>query len=311
MKHRETGVYQFKITLQDVKPAVWRRIQTPSGYSFWDLHVAIQDAMGWRDSHLHEFRIPEPKTGDIVTIGLPDDGEFGDEKEVAHCRDCSVADYFSPQNPAGRYVYDFGDDWKHEILFEESVPAAKSVKSPLCLDGKGACPPEDCGGPHGYAEFLRAIKKPGSPRGSELLEWVGGSFDPNVFERSAVTFDDPIARWAWSTNDSILLANELQEMKSAGRQPDRQGRVAFRIPLTQHTMILKHAAGLDAALLEQLGKACAKNDEMILKLDLDELKLLGAFLASHANNGRRGLDRRIFAALREHFAAMESLLRGV
>src|SRR5712671_213419 len=311
MKRKVAGMFQFKITLQDVKPAVWRRIQTPTGYSFWDLHVAIQDVMGWRDAHLHEFRVAEPKTGEMVAIGIPDDGDFGDEHEVAQSWERSIADYFSMENPAGSYVYDFGDDWNHEIILEEAATGDRSVKSPVFVDGKGTCPPEDCGGPFGYAEFLRAIKKPGSPRGSELLEWVGGAFDPNAFDGSKVEFDDPMGRWNWSFRDSVLLENELRSVMAVPRKCDRQGRVPYRIPRTQHHMILNHATGLDDAILEQINKAIVENEEVILKLDDDELKALSQFLASVEKKAKRVLDRRIFGALREHFLQIDLMLRGV
>jgi hypothetical protein len=73
MKKQFDQVHQFKITLQDISPLIWRRIRVPASYTFWDLHVAIQDAMGWTDSHLHEFRLKNPKTGRTVTIGIPDE----------------------------------------------------------------------------------------------------------------------------------------------------------------------------------------------------------------------------------------------
>jgi hypothetical protein len=308
MRKQVAAVHQFKITLQDVKPAVWRRIQTPDGYTFWDLHVAIQDAMGWDDRHLHEFRILDPQTRTIQSLGIPDDGEFGDDHEVIHCGARSVADFFSTENPSARYVYDFGDDWNHEILFEDRQPADSEKLYPVCLDGQGACPPEDCGGPHGYAEFLRAIKKPGSPRGGELLEWVGGSFDPHGFRSSDVTFDDPAARWSWSFQEAAVLDNEKLAMQAAPRKADRAGRFAFQIAETQCAMILKHSSGMDADLLEQLGAASKKNGVATIKLDSRELRTLGHYLTTAAGRMQK-LDRRIMVALREHFQTMEAIIR--
>jgi hypothetical protein len=308
MKKKGTGVHQFKITLQDVKPAVWRRIQTPSGYSFWDLHVAIQDAMGWKDMHLHEFQILDPNNRKLESIGIPDDDDFG-PAEVVPGWERSVASYFSGENPVATYVYDFGDDWKHEVILEDAVPAVPRVGSPVCLDGGGACPPEDCGGPNGYAEFLRAIKKPGSPRGGELLEWVGGSFDPRCFDVKDVAFDDPGARWEWSFNESLALDNDLNAMQSSGRKPDRHGRIAFQIPPSQYRMMMQHPAELSVELLEQFGAGVEKNGLYSVKLDVDELKALGGFLVSTAKKAQRRLDRRIMMSMYEHFKTMESLVR--
>ena len=76
MRGRFKKVYQFKITLKGIKPPIWRRIQVPENYTFWDLHVAIQDSMGWEDYHLHEFEILDPSKGLKVNIGIPP-GELG------------------------------------------------------------------------------------------------------------------------------------------------------------------------------------------------------------------------------------------
>jgi hypothetical protein len=309
MKRKDTGVYQFKITLQDVKPAVWRRIQTPVEYSFWDFHVAIQDAMGWDDVHLHEFRILDPSKRELESIGIPDDEDFVGDKEVVPGWKRSIAKYFSGENPSATYVYDFGDDWNHEIILEELLPEENAARQPVCIEGRGACPPEDCGGPYGYAEFLRAIKKPGSPRGSELLEWVGGSFDPHCFEVKDVTFDDPAARWSWAFSEAIMLDNDVTAMQSVPRKPDRQGRIAFQIPIAQYQMILNHTAGLNADLLEQISAAAVKNGQVTVKLDLDELRAFVGLLKAGAYKMERCLNRRIMAALCQHFQTMESLVR--
>ena len=108
-------VYQFKITLNGSKPPIWRRIVVPSNYSFWDLHVAIQDSMGWSDSHLHVFYIIDPLTGKKVEIGLPD--EFNDE--VILDNKAKISKYFNEPNSESLYVYDFGDSWEHHIELEK------------------------------------------------------------------------------------------------------------------------------------------------------------------------------------------------
>ena len=310
MKKREASLYQFKITLQDVKPPVWRRIQIPNGYSFWDFHVAIQDAMGWADAHLHEFHVREPKSRELISIGIPDDGEFGEDREIVPSWKPKISDYFSTETPTARYVYDFGDDWNHEIAFEEKLPSETPALHPICLDGNGACPPEDCGGSFGYAEFLRAIKKPGSPRGGELLEWVGGSFNPKNFDVQKVEFDDPAARWAWSFSESVLLNNDVSIMQQSVRKPDRQGRISFPIPLAQLRLILARCAFNDPAIQEQLRTPTRKGDVATVKLDGDELKLLVAALSTAATKCQRRLDRIILSALRQHFHQMDSIIRG-
>ncbi|MCX9012985.1 MAG: plasmid pRiA4b ORF-3 family protein [Candidatus Methanoperedens sp.] len=191
MKKKFNQVYQFKITLQGIKPPIWRRIQVPETYTFWDLHVAIQDAMGWSDYHLHEFEILNPVTGSIVNIGLPDD-ELG--RKILIDWNQKIADYFTMENPSADYMYDFGDGWEHKIQLEKILPREKNVTYPVCIKGKRACPPEDCGGVGGYENFLEIIKNPEHDEYEEMLEWVGGAFDPEHFDPKEVKFDDPDKR---------------------------------------------------------------------------------------------------------------------
>lgn len=191
MKKKFDQVYQFKITLRDIKPPIWRRIQVPETYTFWDLHVAIQDAMGWSDYHLHEFEITDPSTGLKVNIGIPDE-DFG--REILLGWKQKIADYFSMGNRLADYVYDFGDNWEHIIKLEKILPRDENVDYPKCIAGKRACPPEDCGGIWGYENFLEIINDPDNEEYEDMIEWVGGEFDPEHFDVKEVSFDDPDKR---------------------------------------------------------------------------------------------------------------------
>jgi hypothetical protein len=188
-------VYQFKITLKGTKPPIWRRILVPETYTFWDLHVAIQDAMGWDDYHLHEFTLLSPKTGRKVKIGIPSDEDVDYGWEVLAEWNQKIAHYFSSENSKADYVYDFGDGWEHSIKLEKILPRETGVAYPRCIDGRGACPPEDCGGIGGYAEFLEAIGDPANELHEDMLDWVGGSFDPDDFDPNDVEFEDPDSRF--------------------------------------------------------------------------------------------------------------------
>ncbi len=194
MQKKFKKVYQFKITLKDIKPPVWRRIQVPESYTFWDLHVAIQDAMGWLDYHLHIFRIINPSTGMKEEIGVPDE-EFKSDTRTRQGRRRKIADYFLMDNPKADYQYDFGDNWEHTIELEEIVARSEDAQYPVCIAGKRSCPPEDCGGPWGYQNFLKIIKTPDDEEYEEMLEWAGGNFDPEVFDIKNVHFADPDKRW--------------------------------------------------------------------------------------------------------------------
>lgn len=194
-------VLQFKITLQDITPPVWRRIQVSNEYTFWDLHVAIQDAMGWTDSHLHLFKVTNPATGKKEHIGIPD-GEDDAYPTLAGW-DLKVAHYLSVKaNQKIAYLYDFGDSWDHLIEFE-GEHAKQAAKYPVCLAGERACPPEDVSGVPGYEHFLSVIKNPKHKEHKEFLEWVGGKYDPEKFEPKKVKFDNPKVKWCHAFREAV------------------------------------------------------------------------------------------------------------
>lgn len=193
MKRKFERVYQFKVSLQGIKPSIWRRIQVPETYTFWDLHVAIQDVMGWWDHHLHEFSIVNPTRAATEKIGIPDDEGWGPPVAPGWRR--NIASYFSQTNSKAKYVYDFGDNWIHTVRLEKILERDKGVKYPVCVDGKRACPPEDCGGVPGYERLLEIIMDPSHEEYESMNEWVGEEFDPEKFEPREIVFSDPQKRW--------------------------------------------------------------------------------------------------------------------
>lgn len=170
-------IYQFKITLLDIEPPIWRRIRV-SDCTLADLHEYLQAAFGWENYHLHQFQIDGER---YESPPAPDDFEFDpdirDETQVV----LSKLIPKSGRKPRWVYEYDFGDGWRHEIQFEGFVPDDPKAKYPVCVEGERACPPEDCGGPSGYSDFLVAIADPRHPDHREMREWVGGRFDPETF----------------------------------------------------------------------------------------------------------------------------------
>ena len=174
-------VFQFKITLQEIEPAIWRRIQISNSCSFWDLHVAIQNAMGWTDSHLHHFVVIDPATGDKQYMGIPSEDEFDfDVHNTQPDWNFRVRDYL-PENSAMIYLYDYGDSWSHLIEFEGSHEKKSNKKYPACIAGERACPPEDVGGIPGYFNFLKIISDKNNDERKSMLHWVGGKYDPEKF----------------------------------------------------------------------------------------------------------------------------------
>lgn len=180
---------------------MWRRIEVPATYTFWDLHVAVQDAMGWLDSHLHMFHVRNPTSHEVEDIGIPDDEGFEGDPVCLPGWRVAVASYFEKVGTRATYEYDFGDGWIHEIELEAIGPRSRGVRYPRCLDGQRACPPEDCGGPHRYAELLETIKDPGHEEYASIMEWLGGQFDPDAFAPERLRFDNPKKRWRIAFGD--------------------------------------------------------------------------------------------------------------
>ena len=193
MDQKRDHVYEFKITLKGIRPPIWRRIQVPETFTFWDLHVAIQDAMGWCDSHLHEFSVFNPSTKLVERVGIPSDLAPA-IAPILPGWELRIDRYFTADNPRADYYYDFGDDWQHSVVLEKVVSRDPSVGYPVCLAGRRACPPEDCGGTWGYEELLRKLADPSHPEHAEVLDWLGGPLGPAKFDPEDVVFGDSRSR---------------------------------------------------------------------------------------------------------------------
>jgi hypothetical protein len=170
-------VYQLKVTLKGSKPPIWRRLLVPGTVSLYQLHQIIQIAMGWTDSHLHQFIIEE----EFYSIPSPEDWE-----PVKDERRHRLNQVVPAENDKFIYEYDFGDSWEHQILVEKIQPPESGIKYPLCIKGKAACPPEDVGGVWGYMELLEAISDPNRAEHDSIIEWLGDDFDPEKFDLEAV-----------------------------------------------------------------------------------------------------------------------------
>ena len=178
--NREERIFQINITLRGVlKPPIWRRVLVPAGIRLDRFHDTIQAAMGWLDYHMHVF---SAEAGDYGSAD-PELGH-GDERRI------TLAGVL--EEPGNRliYTYDFGDDWDHEVVFEQELAAEPGAVYPRCVAGKGACPPEDCGGAWGYMELRALLADSAADGHKEMLEWLGldsaGEFDPAAFNVDAV-----------------------------------------------------------------------------------------------------------------------------
>ena len=176
-------IYQFKITLRGIKPNIWRRIQVKE-CTVDRLHEHIQTAMGWTNSHLHQFQIGGITYGDPQLLS---EG-WQDETPPVNSLRTKLSKIVPKDGKPFRfgYEYDFGDGWEHEILFEGFLPTEKGARYPLCVEGERACPPEDVGGIQGYAEYLKTLGNPDDGEWEESSEWRGPC-RPEAFDAVATT----------------------------------------------------------------------------------------------------------------------------
>jgi hypothetical protein len=175
------ALLQLKVALRGVsRPAVWRRVAVPAEMTLGDLHQVIVRAMGWDGGHMHSF-----------SDGITEWGTAGGGLDVEDEDEVNVGFVLSVPGERLSYLYDFGDGWEHDIKLEKvTMPGGPRASAPVCVAGKGACPPDDCGGSSGYAELKAAMADPRHEDHETLLEWLGVSdpaeFDPARFSVTEV-----------------------------------------------------------------------------------------------------------------------------
>ena len=169
-----TSIALLKVTLDDVKPKVQRRVEVPLAIRLDRLHLVLQAAVGWTNSHLYEIRARD------VGWGIPDP-DFGDGPlDAKKARLVDVLEDVGVKTI--RYLYDFGDGWEHTVKVERITDAVPGLMYPRLIDAGGRCPPEDVGGPWGYGEFLDALADPAHEGHAEMKEWIGEDFDPDAVD---------------------------------------------------------------------------------------------------------------------------------
>jgi len=167
------NILQLKITLQHIDPHIWRRVEVKDDITFYELHHVIQITMGWWNAHLFEFKIESYKIG-ITEDGWESDGTLESNEVV-------LSKLIETENKKFKYIYDFGDNWEHEIEVEKITPIIENKIYPNCIGGKRNCPPEDVRGFPGYLNFLEIIKDKSHTEYQGIIEWLGEEFDPELF----------------------------------------------------------------------------------------------------------------------------------
>jgi hypothetical protein len=182
-KKKSSTTFQFKIQIKNVsKPTVWRRVTIPSYFNFILMHHIIQAVFEWEDAHLFQFS-DNGFNAKTIIVGMIDE-EFDDVSEQLQASEIALSDIFKEKGQKFIYIYDFGDNWEHEIVLEKIIP--EQSEFPKLLDGQGACPPEDCGGPWGYENLKTILANPKHKEYQDYMEWLslydGETWDPNEFD---------------------------------------------------------------------------------------------------------------------------------
>ena len=185
-------IARLKITLDKVKPVVLRRVEVPFDIRLDRLHLTIQAAMGWTNSHLYEIRAG----GVGWSTPYPDADWAGDFIDARKARLGDILEDIGTKTL--KYLYDFGDGWEHTIKIERLVDPKPGMLYPSLIEAKGHCPPEDVGGPWGYGELLEAIADPSHERHGEFKEWLADDFDPHVVDIDRLSDEVAYLAKPWS-----------------------------------------------------------------------------------------------------------------
>lgn len=252
--------------------------------------MAIQDAMGWLDDHLHAFRLRNPDTDTIEEIGIPDDAPFEDDRPCLPGWEVPIAAYF--RNPGDRsdYTYDFGDGWEHDLLLEGIVARQPRKKYPRCLDGARACPPEDCGGIRGYEDLIQILFDPSHEEYEGTLQWLGGRYDPDLIpRRCASTTPRNGGRGPLRADDrSGIVPDHGREGNGRSKMTRKKipygESVLVRLTLREQALIPEHLFCSDPAILDRLKLALVEGASIIVRLALSDLDLLLSDIAAEANH---------------------------
>ncbi len=169
----QTPIFQLRIDLKGISPPIWRRVLVPADATLDNLHDIIQAVMPWWDAHLHEFE------RDGVNYGIPNDDNW---YPVVDSRTIALREVLPNAGVTINYQYDFGDSWDHKIRLEKVLDPDPDIVYPVCTKGKRACPPEDCGGIHGYMYMLEVMKDPKNDEYETYLDWLDDDFDPEAFD---------------------------------------------------------------------------------------------------------------------------------
>jgi hypothetical protein len=291
----------------------------PAEFTLAQLHDVLQAAVGWENCHLHEFLIGRQRFG----VPDPDDRLMGGPAYI-HERKVHLSDVFNKPGVKAEYIYDFGDGWEHAVIVEKILAPEAGLIYPLCTGGKLHGPPEDCGGIGGFYNFLEAIRDPDHDEHEELLEWIGGSFDPESFSLAAVNQRlrqmfrpsrktaakrvAPQSKRAKPVAD--FLAQSFFSEPGIPRQARKRIRPDEQVPLElndhERELILKRTlAGYE--LTNRLRIVPRPGEPPAYRFTLDDLDNLAGHVAAEANHAK---DKKLHKQLHRLYVRIAAVLES-
>jgi len=298
----QLAVLRIKIVLLGTKPPIWRRVLVPAEFTLAQLHDVVQTAMGWEDCHLHQFYIGKQK------FGVPDPNErFMDGSSTLNEKKTRFANLLNTMGAKATYIYDLGDSWEHTLSVEKILPAELDVPYPLCIEGKLAAPPEDCGGIPGFYHMLEALADPNHEDHERTREWID-SFDAEAFSIDAVNkklrkiFGAPRKPNSAGVAErkAIIVKPNKDDLRAAVEvlqaafdpfpskrrqriQPDQE--VPLDLSDRERELILEHAFA-DEALIGRLRVPQTPDRRAVFHFSLDDLDDLAGCVAAEANHAK-------------------------
>lgn len=302
---KNRAVYQLKVTLRNIHPPIWRRIQVWEDVTLAQLHRVLQMVMGWEGVHLHEFRIGRK------TYGVPDPD---DERKIIDVRRTRIHDVIPQVGTEFEYVYDLGDNWQHDLLLEAILQPAADTLYPRCIAGERNCPPEDVGGPGGYEDYLEAMADSEHEEHEDMIGWRG-PFDPEAFSVEKINRQlekkfRPVRQKALpATSHSASL---LQTLLSGSAVP-RKERIRIKpqetvpVELNERERELIQRTFADDDLTGRLRVVPKPGERPVFRFTLDDLDELAGFVASEANHAKNRKLQKEWAYL---YKRIEAVLEG-
>ncbi len=301
---KNRAIYQLKVQLRDIDPPIWRRVQVWEDISLGGLHRVLQVVMGWEDCHLHDFVIGRR------TYSVPDPDDDFNERKVLDERRVRLKAVAGRVGFEFTYIYDFGDDWQHDLIVEAMLLPEPGAKYPRCIDGRRRGPPEDVGGARGYAEYLSVLADPGHEEHEAMLRWRG-PFDPEAFDLHRVNEElrpkarsvrAPVSR-AEPTRDKVSAEAEgfargmLELLQGSVMTPGRKKRIRpdEKVPIElderERALIVQHSLA-EPELTKRLLVVPKPGAALVYHYTLDELDELAGYVAFEANHAKNAKARR-------------------